>query len=670
MDIPPNHIETFLCEAEDLLAQIEHTTLDLDPAHPTGDEINQLFRAFHTIKGSGSMFGFDTVAAFTHHVESALDLVREGKLSFSAELRTLILHARDHIATSLAAHAKSEQIPAAEGEKIIAQLQALLGSSSRSVDPDPIEATHPEDDTETSHRLRRYHIRFRPPLDLIVSGARPLALLDELRDLGDCEVVADSTAIPPLDEIDPTLCYLTWDITLVTDRDASALRNVFIFVEDGGEIAIDELPLDDDSGKIDSAPPVSPQADLPPAPAPAKPEPSAKPERRAKKAETTVRVPSEKLDRLVSLVGELVMNQSRLSQVAGHVAEPELDLPVEAIERLVGELRDSVLGIRMMPIGATFSRFRRLVHDLSLELGKDIELTTEGEETELDKTVLDHLGDPLVHLIRNSIDHGIEQPEARAAAGKPKQGRIHLSAAHEGAQVVVKIRDDGRGLDPDRIRAKAIEKGLISPDAVLSQSETFDLIFHAGFSTAHEVTSISGRGVGMDAVKRQIEHLRGGIQIESELGKGATISLALPLTLAIIDGQLVEIGGDYFILPMAAISENVEITAQERSTNNGRNLVSVRGELVPYIRLRELFDLRSEAPEIEKIVIASYNGQRIGFVVDRVLGSHQTVIQSLGRFYMDIEVVSGATILGNGRVALVLDIAGLVGADAALVDFA
>jgi two-component system chemotaxis sensor kinase CheA len=293
-------------------------------------------------------------------------------------------------------------------------------------------------------------------------------------------------------------------------------------------------------------------------------------------------------------------------------------------------------------------------------LGKEIDLVTEGEETEMDKTVLDQLGDPLVHLIRNSIGHGIELPEARVAAGKSRRGIIRLAAAHIGSNVVITITDDGQGLDPEAIRAKAVEKGLIAADAKLSDREMYDLIFQPGFSTAKQVTSVSGRGVGMDVVKRQFEALRGQVAMTSAVGQGTTLTLTLPLTLAIIDGLLVEIGRDQFIVPMSVVTENVELPHADRTRNNGRNVVAIRGALVPYVRLRDAFEINGTELDVEKIVIAKHGDDRVGLVVDRVLGNHQTVIQSLGKFYRNIELVSGATIMGDGRVALILDLGGLV----------
>jgi two-component system chemotaxis sensor kinase CheA len=373
--------------------------------------------------------------------------------------------------------------------------------------------------------------------------------------------------------------------------------------------------------------------------------------------ESTVRVPSERLDRLVNLVGELVMNHSRLAQAALRHDAPELANPIQELERLVAELRDDVLGIRMLPIGNLFGRFTRLVHDLSAQLGKEADLVTAGAETELDKSILDQLGEPLVHCLRNCLDHAVEPPEERISQGKPRRAAIRLSAVHAGSHVVISVEDDGRGIDREAVRAKAIEKQLIARDAVLSDKEISNLILLPGFSTARAVTGVSGRGVGMDAIKRQIDLLRGSLSLATEPGKGTRVSMALPLTLAIIDGLLVEIGPDRFILPMAEVTENVELTAAERSRRNGRNVVSVRGELISYVDLRSTFGSGGDRPANEKIVIVRHEGERVGLVVDRVLGTHQTVIQSLGRFFRDIHVISGATVMGDGRVALILDIA-------------
>jgi two-component system chemotaxis sensor kinase CheA len=653
----PDPVQTFLVEAGDLISQIEEIALDLGQQPADSEAINRMFRAFHTLKGSGSMFGFDALAAFTHHVETALEKVREGIIPIDQRLLSLILAARDQIKIMLEEPGNTSVTH--ECERIIVELKVIsaAGSTATPVAPTTKAAVEPG-------ALATWQIHFQPAPDVAAGGLDLALLLDELRGLGRCEIVADSSGIPTFNQLNPEQCYVAWDITITTEKGINSIRDVFMFVEDESKITIEPVTTNKVTERIVTpANTVAPSFPVPPvksASAEAKPAAPPNPSRNPALLESTVRVPSSRLDRLVNLVGELVMNQSRLAQVSARIKHADLSAPVEEIERLVAELRDTVLGIRMMPIGSTFSRFKRLVHDLSLELGKEIDLVTEGAETELDKTVLDQLGDPLVHLIRNCIDHAIGTPEERIRLGKSGRGTIRLNATHVGSHVVIAIQDDGRGLDPDLIRAKAIEKGIISANATLSPKDVLNLIFLPGFSTAKTVTSVSGRGVGMDVVKKQVDALRGSIQLSSKVGLGTTVSLMLPLTLAIIDGLLVEIGGTPFILPMSAVSENVELHGTERTQQNGRNLVAVRGELVPYIRLRELFDIRGVEPAIEMIVILNHDGNRVGLVVDSVLGSHQTVIQSLGRFYRQIEVASGATIMGDGRVALILDLAALI----------
>jgi two-component system chemotaxis sensor kinase CheA len=657
----PDSSATFLQEAGELLERIEQIALELEMRQDQ-ELVDELFRAFHTIKGSGAMFGFDDVAQFTHHVESTLDKVRGGAVPVSKELVTLVLQARDEIQAllNLAEGGSSEMSDSRSA--VIAGLAALSAAGTPSTD-----TSGPVARMQVTC-VRRWRIHFRPDPRIMAFGTNLSLLFQELREMGTCRITANVELVPELERIQPEDCYLYWDIDLETDRDRNVIRDVFIFVEDGSELTIDAIAAD---GTERTAEPSDVAAvaqscisetvpEVAPAQADRHPASRLTSAKGAPAHDAVVRVPSEKLDRLVNLVGELVMNQSRLAQAASRLDAPELSVPVEEIERLVSELRDNVLGIRMMPIGSTFGRFRRLVHDVSAEIGKEIDLITEGADTELDKSVLDQLGDPLVHLIRNSVDHGIEDPAEREKNGKPRRGKVTLKAVHTGSSVVVRIEDDGRGLDAAVLRTRAIEKRLISPDAELTEKELFNLIFLPGFSTVRQVTNLSGRGVGMDVVKRNIEALRGLVGISSVAGRGTAISLTLPLTLAIIDGLLVEIGSSQFIIPMAAVLENVELHRMERSRNNGRNVFAVRGELISYIRLRETFEIDEAEQEIEKIVIARYEDQHVGLVVDRVLGSHQTVIQSLGRFYKNIQLVSGATIMGDGRVALILNVPGLI----------
>jgi len=652
----PDPVQTFLVEAGDLLSQIEEIALDLGQQPADSEAINRMFRAFHTLKGSGSMFGFDALAAFTHHIETALEKVREGTIPIDQRLLSLILAARDQIKIMLEEPGNTSV--SRECDRIIAEIKTIssVGVLAAPAAPATNAAVEPG-------ALATWQIHFQPAPEVAAGGLDLALLLDELRGLGRCEIVANTSGIPAFNQLNPELCYLAWQIKITTNKGLNAIRDVFMFVEDESKITIEPHAINKaaeelfpPTNAVAHSAPALPLKSVPAQTKPATPNQS----RNSTVLESTVRVPSSRLDRLVNLVGELVMNQSRLAQVSARIKHADLSAPVEEIERLVAELRDTVLGIRMMPIGSTFSRFKRLVHDLSLELGKEIDLVTEGAETELDKTVLDQLGDPLVHLIRNCIDHAIGTPEERMSQGKPGRGTIRLNATHVGSHVVIAIQDDGRGLDPDLIRAKAVEKGIIPATATLSTKDILNLIFLPGFSTAKKVTSVSGRGVGMDVVKKQVDALRGSIQLSSKVGLGTTVSLMLPLTLAIIDGLLVEIDGTPFILPMSAVSENVELHGAERTQQNGRNLVTVRGELVPYIRLRDLFEIRGVEPAIEMIVILNHDGNRVGLVVDSVLGSHQTVIQSLGRFYRQIEVASGATIMGDGRVALILDLAALI----------
>jgi two-component system chemotaxis sensor kinase CheA len=649
-----NWIDTFLQEAEDLLAEIDEAALTMSEGDAT-ETIHRIFRAFHTIKGSSGMCGLTSVAEFTHHIETLLDKARAGEIAATPKLADLILAGRDQVRVIIAAEQGGEPVPAGSSENIIEMLRAFAGEEpaappeARGV-PSQVSSSAPSSSGE-----KAWEICFRPFEGLFTCGGNPLLLMRDLAGLGACEVTTHTDRVPPLEEINPTACYLWWSAKLYTSADENAIRDVFMFVEDGSELEIKPAaaietaiaqPSQTEAAEVASG-----------AAAQKNPEPAGA---RALPKESTVRVPAGRLDQLVNLVGELVMNQSRLTQIATQIGAPELANPVQEIERLVAELRDDVLGIRMLPIGTLFSRFRRMVHDLSHELEKEVDLVTEGAETELDKSILDQLGEPLVHLLRNSIDHGIESGDERVAKGKPRRGTIRLNAVHTGSNVVVSIEDDGRGINRAMVRAKAVEKQLIPSEAILSDKEILNLLLLPGFSTADKVTSISGRGVGMDVVKRQIDVLRGSVLIASEEGRGTSMSMTLPLTLAIIEGLLVQVGVSRLIFPMFAVRENVELHGSERRRKNGRNVISVRGELIPYIDLRALFQMDGTTPEVEKIVIVEYEEQRVGFVVDRVLGTHQTVLQPLGRFFRNVTVASGATIMGDGGVALILDIASII----------
>jgi two-component system chemotaxis sensor kinase CheA len=637
------HKQAFQEEAREVLVELESSLLELNENPGSIELVGKVFRAMHTIKGSGSMFGFDDLAAFTHHLETAFDEVRGGRLAVTSGLVDLSLEALDQIKIMLEEPSGQSDANRAVAASILTRLQALTGiaEAKRTDTPPP----KPLPDTSANKGIvRDWTIRFSPGPDMIRTGTNPLLLLRELRQMGTMQVTANMASLPPLGELDPERCYVSWEIVLATATPGDAIRDVFIFVEDCCELIIE---------------PAATQA-------PALTETQKKPleEQRANPGRrdydrpdvaTSLRVPAAKLDQFVDLVGELVTVQARLVEVAARYDDPDVAAVSEEIERLTTALRENSMSIRMLPIRATFERFRRLVHDLARDLHKNVELTMEGADTELDKTVIDQLNDPLMHLIRNSIDHGIESPETRLAAGKNPIATIHLSARHSGANVLIGVTDDGRGIDASAVRERAVKNGLAAADAQLTESEVFSFILMPGFSTAKQVTDVSGRGVGMDVVHQRVEALRGSIDIASEAGKSTSVTLRLPLTLAIIDGLLVRIEQAYFVLPVAITLECIELTQQDIEKANGKHVVEVRGELIPYIRLREFFDIQTERPELEQIMVAETENGRYGFVVDEVLGDHQTVIKSLGRFYRHVQFVSGATILGNGSVALILD---------------
>lgn len=679
-------------EAYELLSELETSLMELEAAPEDHDLIGRVFRAMHTIKGSGAMFGFDNIASFTHDVETAFDLVRTGKIPVTKDLIDITLRARDQIRIMLDEDDADSETQGTERTALLASLKKIVAASEvADTEATPAAAAVPaaESPSELSGEESTYRIRFRPPADIFLRGVDPLTLIDDVRSLGFSTVVAQVDHIAFLDELDPEQCHTYWDIILTTDKGVNAIRDIFIFVEDDSEVRIETIRaphFDDEAGskkigeiliergdlsvddlneilgqskkigeRLIESGKVSPDR-VSAALAEQQHVREVQEKKQTKENASSIRVASEKLDVLVNLIGELVTVQAHLSQTAAGGNDAKLLSIAEEVERLTAELRDNTMNIRMLPIGSTFSKFKRLVRDLSRELGKEIEMETEGAETELDKTVIEKLNDPLVHIIRNSIDHGIERPDVRVAAGKPRQGTIRLTAAHSGAHVVIRIIDDGGGLNTDAIRAKAIERGIISENAEIPDKDLFMLIFHPGFSTAKTVTNVSGRGVGMDVVKQAIEALKGTIEVESVRGRGTTISLSLPLTLAIIDGLLVKIGGDFFVFPLSAVRECIELSREDSIRSQGRHIVNVRGQIVPYIRLRERFLCQYPVPDIEQIVLVDIEDRLVGFVVDAVIGGHQTVIKTLGGVYRGLRGLSGATILGDGTVALILDV--------------
>ncbi len=664
-------VAVFRMEAAECLEAIEAGLLDLTHDLENKDLVDAVFRGLHTLKGSGAMFGFEALAAFTHHCETAFDRVRKGEVPATAELVAAVLAAQDHM------RALVEQPDADHGDtgqKLLAQLQAAVGGKAEAKEATAPAAAAPAV-AAPARKKTTWRIRFSLPANSMANGTNPLGLLDELRDLGECTVRANTAGIPPLADLVPTELYVSWEVVLTSEQDRSAIDDVFIFVMDDMELDVQELTgpqADPAEVKKDAAPIAA--ASVAPVPAaapefrpveavPAKRETPAPAQAAAQaKAQENVRVPAERLDELMDRVGELVIAQSRLSQLASSSSDIALRSVSEEIERLSGELRDTMMVLRMVPVGTLFSRFRRLVHDLARETGKVIELVTEGETTEVDKTVIERLADPLVHLVRNSIDHGLEPPAERLAAGKAEAGTVTLAARQSGGEVIISIKDDGRGINRDRVRAKAESSGLIAPGQPLSDQELLQLIFAPGFSTAAQITNLSGRGVGMDVVKKTVEALRGAIDIVSLPGQGSEVSLRIPLTLAIIDGLLVRVGSGRYVIPLSAVEECLELSLEEDLRSRGRSFISLRDSLVPFLRLRDLFRTGTKPDVHQKVVVISTGTERVGLVVDQIIGDHQTVIKSMSKLHNDVATFSGATILGDGSVALILDVGHLVAA--------
>ncbi len=670
---------TFLTEAADLVEDLEAALLDARPGEIDSELTGRIFRDLHTLKGSGAMFGFERLANFIHNLEDLYDLIRSESLPLGQDLLRMSLSAVDYIRqlldgredTAIENNLREQLNTLAEPIQKISTLQAAQ--------------TH-KDNTRILYRLR-----FSPAREVFATGTKPLALLSELRDLGDCRVFARTENIPALSDMDAEQCYTEWDVLLATCEGMDAILAVFMFVQDDDNLEIIKIADDAETtvprlGEILIARGEMSQAQLDEVVAAqhrlgiiaqqkqfvsaeavdaALAEQSAlrsmhaareaQPKKHNTSASEQIRVPATKLDDLVDLVGELVIAKSRLSMIASQSQDPELQAVVEDIQRFTDRLQDNAIGLRLVPIGTLFGRFKRLVHDLGNELGKDVEFVTSGSDTELDKTVIQRLADPLLHLLRNALDHGIEFPGEREKAGKPRRGSIQLSASHQDGQVVICVAEDGRGLNINAIRAKALAKGLIGQHDELQHDELCALIFAPGFSTAVNISDVSGRGVGMDVVRRTVDELHGSISVDSVPEQGTTITIRLPLTMAIIDGLLVAVGDERFVLPLGAIEECLELPAEHTNSTAPQQVLNVRDTLVPFTSLREILHVEGKKPNVQQVVIGEVSGTRFGFAVDEVAGEIQAVMKSLGKVYANVQVVSGATVLGDGKLALVLE---------------
>ena len=689
---------TYFEECAELLASAEETLSRLQDGSGTVEDLNAVFRCVHSIKGGAGAFSFDDLVHFAHVFETAMDALRSGRAEPSPQLAELLMRGNDVLGDFVRAAQEGVSLASDHGADILTQLAAITEGGP--VAPLPAKAAAPQaapaaPRPAVASAFKCYKIVFQPTLAMLRTGNDPLLMIRELAALGDLDVAVDRSRMPSLTEMDPQAAYLSWTFTLTTDKDRQAIADVFEFVDgDTATITIEETqgaeegdgwglfaPLPtaapaagaSQAGDVEGdgwglfAPQSAPAAEQPakPAsvPATAAPTPAAA---GGQVHTTSIRVDLDKVDRLVNMVGELVITQAMLGQQAiGFSVEshPELIQGLQELSHHTRELQESVMAIRAQPVKALFSKAPRLVRDLSSKLGKQARLVMSGENTEVDKTVIEQLSDPLTHLIRNALDHGLETPEERMAVGKPTEGTIHLAAEHRSGRIIIEISDDGRGIDRKRVLEKAIDKGLVERGQQLTDEQVDMLIFAPGFSTASEVSDVSGRGVGMDVVRKNIQDVGGRVVVQSTPGAGSRFILSLPLTLAVMDGMLVAIGGQRYVLPLTNIVESLRpATHQARFLVDVGDVLTLRGEYIRLIPLYRLFGIGNAITDPTRglvVVVETEGGDRVGLLVDELLGQQQVVIKSLDANFRPVEGISAATILGDGRVALILDVGAL-----------
>jgi two-component system, chemotaxis family, sensor kinase CheA len=695
LDLAQFH-SSFFEESFEALDGMEAALLGLDAGAPDPERVNSIFRVAHSIKGGAGMFGFKDVASFTHTLETLLDELRSGRMQVTRAISDQLLLSVDVLRAMLTAVQRKEPVDMQKVADLQFDLEMIVAQGAAA----PAGASAPATPAVAAKAATpgRWIIEFRALPELLLRGNDPLPIFASLAELGKLTVVANLSAVPRLLSIDAERCYLTWKLELESDCTREQVDAAFEWAAVDCELTINRVEADagaraannsvavlqgssaapGQTGATSGAPSASAAAQAmqaghvtPAAQATSVAQPTAMAQttsmpQTAAAEHSSIRVSIEKIDELINTVGELVITQAMLSELGrrldGAVAE-QFRSGLNQLERNMRELQESVMRVRMLPISFTFSRFPRMVRDLAQRLGKQIELKMTGEQTELDKTVMEKIGDPLVHLVRNSVDHGIESPEARVAAGKSATGTVHLDASHRGGHIAVEIRDDGAGLDKNRILAKARARGLVGANDALTDEQIHELIFLPGFSTAEKTTDVSGRGVGMDVVRRNVKELGGTIEIGSDFGKGSRFIITLPLTLAIVDGQSVSVGSETYIVPLTSIIESLQLQPQSVSRLSGRGEVfSFRGEYLPIVRLHDLFGVKPRAHALHEglIVVAEGDGRRIGLFVDELLGQQQVVIKSMETNYGPVDGVAGATILGDGCVALILDLPGLI----------
>lgn len=664
--------EVFIDESYEGLDAMESELLDLEPGDVDGEIINTIFRAAHSIKGGSGTFGFMAIANFTHVLETLLDQIRNGDRELEKLHVDLLLKSVDCLRGMLGAIQADEPQESKEADELKIQFEKILSDDS---EPASLQAPQNEpQESPNSQTITMWEIKFKPELHLFRTGNEPLFIFEDLAQLGEVTIEANFDALPDLGDIITEDCLLSWTINLDSTSALSAIQEVFEWVEDDAEIEIKQIAqidafdaAEDMIGPDNSKGSEEPKAEVRPL-RPVEEKPKKADKAAAKVDSSSIRVGTEKIDSLINMVGELVITQAMLNELgeAEEFDQSKLIALREGLAQLshnTRDLQESVMRIRMLPISFVFSRFPRLVRDISQKLGKEVELKLLGEQTELDKTVMEKLSDPMVHLVRNSLDHGLEGPEERLANGKEAMGSVTLNAYHQGGNIVIEIIDDGRGLNTAKIKQKAITNGLISEEDDLSDEEINELIFQPGFSTADEVSDLSGRGVGMDVVRRNINSLNGSVEVASKPGLGSTFTIRLPLTLAILDGQLVTVGNSVYIIPLVSIVESLQIDMTKvNSVGGGMDVLRLREDYIPIMRLYELFNHPDAGKRLEDglLVVVESENEKVGLLVDDLLGQQQFVIKSLEANYKKVDGISGATILGDGSVSLIVDISGLI----------
>lgn len=656
--------EKFLQEAEELIDDLERAVLSLEKAPEDKNQTEEVFRVMHTFKGTAKMFGYDLIGDFTHFLENIFDDIRGGKLKLSNDILDISLKSVDHIRTLLTNRGAEDKSLLKYHQAMIDQVKTFCKAEN-----DPTSASF-----ESNHAKitigTLFLIHFKPQKGLLKSGNNPLFILEDLSALGEMYIKTNTGNLPDLDNYVADEVYLSWELLLFTDSDENDIRNEFIFIEDLCEIQIEEIVqenlLTDSSfltflkeypenlseevitrfiskNKIAASEKTSVKGDI----------------GGSSNSNQTIKVTYEKIDNLMGIVSELVTTQARLSLYTDTNRNQELEEITENIEKLVRQLRDESFSISLLPVSNLKTRFERLVRDTSRELSKKVRFISKGGETELDKKIIEKLADPLLHMLRNSMDHGIELPHERIKKGKDETGTIQLNSYYAGSNVVIEIHDDGKGIDKNAVFKKAVQKGIIKPTDELSEKEVFDLLFSPGFSTTEKVTDVSGRGVGMDVVKRSINQLRGEIEVQSKINEGTLMRLRLPLSLSIIDGLLVALEKTQYIIPLAVIDKCYEMESKEIKPDMN-DLIVLDGEQVPYVSLREVFDEQKAKPQFVNLVVTRHENKKIAIEVDNIIDEYQAVVKPLGKMYKNQDFASGATILGNGSVALVLDVSRLM----------